>query len=61
MNRPWRRQSIVLSQALVAMSIATMLIQVKTAVHGDTQDLLLILIASVLAMAGAAPPDHPEI
>jgi hypothetical protein len=43
------------------MSIATTLIQVKTAVHGDTQDLLLILIASVLAMAGAAPPDHPEI
>ena len=50
----------VLSQAVVTMSIATTLLQVKAAAQGSPQDLLLVLIAAVLAMAGAAPPDYPQ-
>jgi len=42
------------------MSIATTLLQVKAAAQGSPQDLLLVLIAAVLAMAGAAPPDYPQ-
>jgi hypothetical protein len=59
-NPSHRQQSTVLSQALVAMSIATTLIQVKAAAQGSIQGLLLILVAALLAMAGATPPDQPS-
>lgn len=42
------------------MGMAASLIEVKAAVQGSIANLLLVLIAAVLAMAAAAPPDHPD-
>ena len=47
-------KSASLTPAMVALSFTTILIQVQAAFQGNALDLLPILIAALLAMAGVA-------
>jgi len=72
MNTPERRQSTmppdppsqpVLSRALAliaALSFTIVLIQVQAANQGSARDLLPVLAAALLAIAGRSAPDQPE-
>jgi hypothetical protein len=44
----------------MALSFTLIVIQVQAAAQGSAHDLLPILIAALLAMAGATHPSHPE-
>lgn len=45
---------------LVALSFTVILIEVQTAVQGGVHNLLLVLIAALVVLAGLGSPDRPE-
>lgn len=45
---------------LVALNLITILIQVQTDVHGDVHELLQVLVAALVVLAGLTPPNRPE-
>jgi hypothetical protein len=49
-----------LSPAMTALSFTIILIQVQTSAQGSVSNLLFILIAGLLTLAGVARGDHPE-
>jgi hypothetical protein len=49
-----------LSPAVLALSFTTILIQVQAATQGSARDLLPILIATLLVMAGLTRSNRPE-
>jgi len=49
-----------LSLAMMALSFTLIVIQVQAAAQGSARDLLPILIAALLVLAGATRPDHLE-
>jgi hypothetical protein len=48
-----------MSLAMMALSFTLIAIPVQAAAQGSARDLLPILIATILAMAGATHPRHP--
>jgi hypothetical protein len=46
--------------AMTALSFTIILIQVQTSAQGGVSNLLVILIAGLLTLAGVARDDHPE-
>jgi len=49
-----------LTPAMTALSFTVILIQVQTSAPGGVSNLLFILIAGLLTLAGVARDDHPE-
>lgn len=49
-----------LTPAMTALSFTIILIQTQTSAQGGVSNLLLILIAGLLTLAGVARHDHPE-
>jgi|GEM_PF-6394883 hypothetical protein len=45
---------------MVALSFTIILIQVQACAQGSVRDLLPVLIAGLLVLAGVTPRDHPE-
>ena len=45
---------------LVALSFTVILIEVQTAVQGGVHNLLPVLIAALVVLAGLGSPDRPE-
>jgi hypothetical protein len=54
------RQSTTTTLAVLALSFTMILIQVQAAAQGSTHDLLPILIAALLVLAGATRSNRPE-
>jgi hypothetical protein len=46
---------------MIALSFTLILVQVQAAVRGGANDLLPILVAALLAVAGVASPHPPEL
>jgi len=54
------RQSTTTTLAVLALSFTMILMQVQAVAQGSTRDLLPILIAALLVLAGATRSDRPE-
>jgi hypothetical protein len=59
--KPSQPQQSTLTLSLVAMSLVTILIQLQASVQGNVRDLVPILIAGLLTVAGVIPPERPEL
>jgi hypothetical protein len=50
----------VLRPVLLALSFTTILIEVQASAQGGVHDLLEVLIAALIVLAGLVPPGRPE-